>query len=93
MIVSGGNEEKIKPAVNYIRHAIIGIVFLITVLFVFPVLMNLIGLPYGDYIKPSAIFDTIDKVSGTIFGMNVQPNTPSDTNSPSSTLPSSFDNL
>ena len=67
MILSGGKEEKIKPAINYIRHAVIGIIFLLVVLFVFPVLTNLIGLPYGDYVKPSAIFDTINKVSGTIF--------------------------
>ncbi len=59
MIISGGDEEKIKKAVNHIRHAIIGIFFLVALLFVFPTFMDLIGLPYGEYAKPSAIFQTI----------------------------------
>ena len=46
MILSGGNEEKIKPAVNHIRHAIIGVIFLVATLFMFPTLMDLMGVPY-----------------------------------------------
>ena len=53
---------------NHIRHAIIGILFLLLILFVFPTLMDLIGLPYGEYAKPSAIFQTIGEISDTIFG-------------------------
>lgn len=59
MIISGGDEEKIKKAVNHIRHAIIGMLFLLVLLFVFPTLMDLVGLPYGEYAKPTAIFETI----------------------------------
>lgn len=59
MILSGGNEEKIKPAVNHIRHAVIGVIFLIGILFIFPIIINLFGLSYGEYMKPRAIFATI----------------------------------
>lgn len=52
-----------KPAVNHIRHAVIGILFLVAILFILPVIVNLLGLPYGEYIKPKAIFDTISEVS------------------------------
>ena len=67
MVVSGGDEEKIKKAVNHIRHAIIGIAFLLAVIFIFPTLMNLIGLPYGDYVRPQAIFDTISSLSDSLL--------------------------
>jgi hypothetical protein len=94
MILSGGNEEKIKPAVNHIRHAVIGVIFLVAILFIFPVLMSLIGLPYGDYVKPSAIFETINSLSDTLFGSNIGsgPSVDQFDTSPT-TLPSSFDNL
>ncbi len=71
MIISGGKEEKIKPAVNFIRHAAIGIIFLFGVLYVFPILMDLIGIPYGEYAKPSAVFATISEIFDLIFGTNV----------------------
>ncbi len=37
LVTSGGKEEKVKPAVNHIRHAVIGIVVLMVVLFVAPI--------------------------------------------------------
>ncbi len=67
MILSGGNEEKIKPAVNHIRHAAIGLVFLFAVLYIFPVILDLLGLPYGDYARPTAVFDTVSQIFGIIF--------------------------
>lgn len=67
MIVSGGNEEKIKPAINHIRHAAIGIVFLFGVIYIFPILMELIGIPYGEYAKPSVVFATVGEIFDTIF--------------------------
>ena len=71
MIISWGTEEKVKWAVNHIRHALIGIGFIILVLFIVPILTNLIGLPYGEYAKPSAVFQTISEISDRIFGMDV----------------------
>jgi hypothetical protein len=80
MIISGGKEEKIKGAVNHIRHALIGIFFLILALFIMPVLMKLIGIPYPEYITPTRIFDTISEISARIFDVNLDsdpiPSTP-----------------
>ena len=75
IILSGGKEEKVKSAVNHIRHALIGIVFIIVVLYIFPLLMELIGLPYGEYARPSAVFQTIAEISDRIFGIDVGSNT------------------
>ncbi len=71
MILSGGNEEKVKAAVNHIRHAIIGVFFLMLVLFVSPLLMRLIGIPYPEYATPRVIFSTISEISARIFDVNL----------------------
>lgn len=97
MIISWWKEEKIKSAVNHIRHAVIGIVFLVAILFIFPVVIGLLGLSYGEYLKPTSIFDTIGEISGKMFWTQISSPTIdttdfTDTNSPSS-LPTSFDNL
>lgn len=41
LITSGGNEEKVKPAVNHIRHAFLGLIVLILILFVTPKALKL----------------------------------------------------
>ncbi|MBC7498614.1 hypothetical protein H7170_03135 [Candidatus Gracilibacteria bacterium] len=91
MIVSGGTEEKVKGAVNHIRHALIGIVFIVGVLFIVPLITSAMGLPYGEYAKPSAVFQTIGEISGHIFGVDVGPSMINP--GYNSTLPSDFSNL
>jgi hypothetical protein len=93
MILSWGNEEKIKPAVNHIRHAIIGVGFILCVLFIFPTLMDLVGLPYWAYAKPSAVFDTIGQISGQIFGSPIDNSSLNPSGSPSQSLPSDFSDI
>lgn len=68
LITSGGKEEKVKPAVNHIRHAIIGVVVLMLVLFVSPMIARILGFEYADVIRPTSIFDTIREVSAKVFG-------------------------
>ena len=63
MIISAGTEEKVKKAVNHIRHAIIWVIFILWVLYVLPVLMKLSGIPYEEYMKPKVVFDTMVKIS------------------------------
>ncbi len=75
MIVSGGTEEKVKIAVNHIRHALIGIGFIVGVLFVIPLFTQFMGLPYGEYARPTAVFETIKEISARVFGMDVGPST------------------
>ena len=71
MILSAGKEDKVKSAVNYIRHALIGVFFLIIVLFVFPVISRLVGLSYPEYAAPGVIFDTISEITNRIFNTNL----------------------
>lgn len=79
MVVSAGNEEKVKAAVNHIRYAALGIVVLMIILFVAPIFLNLFGLgKYSGYFSPSVILATIQEVSGKVLG------TSSDTVVPSS---------
>jgi hypothetical protein len=59
MIISAGNEEKVKVAINHMRHAFLGVLLIVVTLFVLPTFFDLLGVEYGDYIRPSAIFDTI----------------------------------
>ncbi|NRH21430.1 hypothetical protein HOO68_05320 [Candidatus Gracilibacteria bacterium] len=68
IILSAGSEEKVKSAINHIRHAVLGIIVLMLVLFIVPVITRLIGLPYGDYLKPKQVLQTISEISGRVFG-------------------------
>ena len=61
------------------------------VLYIFPLLMELIGLPYGEYARPSAVFQTIAEISDSIFGVDVGSST-IDPGS-DSTLPAGFSDL
>jgi Type IV secretion system pilin len=68
LITSGWNEEKVKPAVNHIRHAFLGLIVLILILFIAPKALSLFGLPFADDLKPSIIFAKMSEISGSFFG-------------------------
>ncbi len=68
MVISGGNEEKVKKAVNHIRYAALGILVLFLIIFMAPVLLRMLGLPYGDYFRPSVILSTVQEVGANLFG-------------------------
>lgn len=82
MIVSGWAEEKVKVAVNHIRHALFGIVFIVAVLYVVPTFLNLIGSGYSDMVQPHKIYGSVVGLTEKIFGQTVEI-TP-----PPSTMPS-----
>ena len=67
LILSGGKDEKIKPAINTIRYAVIGIVVTVLTIFLFPVLWGLLGLNVEQYAKPERIFEKIEEIWGKIF--------------------------
>ena len=71
MIISGGNEEKVKKAVNHIRHAAIWAVMIVAILYIFPTFLDLFWLEYGDYMRPSAVFRSIEWLSDTIFWQDI----------------------
>ena len=74
MIISGWVEEKVKSAVNHIRHAFIGVLLIVAVLFVFPTFLDLLWLEYGDYMRPDAVFSNISQLSDIVFGTAVNTN-------------------
>ena len=72
MIASAGNEEKVKAAVNHMRHAFLGVLLILVTLFIFPTFLDLLGVEYGQYMRPAAIFDTIGWLSDRIFWQQVE---------------------
>lgn len=92
LITSGWNEEKVKPAVNYIRHAIFGIVVLLVIIFVAPVIARIIGLDFPDALRPNSIFSTMREVSLHFFGWSTT-NTDVMTDPTTGTVGTDFTNL
>lgn len=87
LIVSGGAEEKVKGAINHIRHAVLGIGFMLAILFILPVIMNLLSVPYGEFAKPSQVFLTMQQIFDSLFGTSIaDPLSPSTTDA----LPANF---
>lgn len=68
LILSGGKDEKVKPAINSIRYAVIGIIVIVIAIFVAPKVSEMLGLGQHDYLSPKSIFDTIKMLMSRIFG-------------------------
>jgi hypothetical protein len=68
LTLSGGKDEKVKPAINSIRYAIVGIIVVIVSIFVAPKIGDILNLNVSQYVSPSAIFRTIKDLSTKIFG-------------------------
>ena len=67
LILSWGKDDKIKPAINTIRYAVIGIVVTVITIFAFPVLWRLLWLDVEKYAEPSRIFEKIEEIWNKIF--------------------------
>jgi len=83
LIMSWGKEEKVKPAINHIRHAIIWVIVLLVVLFVAPIFARILWFEYLDVIRPSNIFQTIRELSSQLFGGSTNSSFTDINNSPS----------
>ena len=70
LILSGGKDDKIKPAINTIRYAIIWVIITVLSIFLFPILWRLLGLDVNKYAKPERIFEKIEQIWNNIFGWN-----------------------
>ena len=68
LILSGGKDDKIKPAINTIRYAVIGIVVTVLTIFVFPILGRLLWLDVDKYAEPTRIFEKIEEIWNKMFG-------------------------
>lgn len=67
LILSGGKDDKIKPAINTIRYAIIGVIVTVLTIFLFPILWRLLGLDVEKYAQPKRIFEKIEDIWNSIF--------------------------
>jgi hypothetical protein len=67
LILSGGKDEKVKPAINSIRYAVIGIIVIVVAIFVAPKVSEMLGLGQHDYLSPKSVFDTIKMLMSRIF--------------------------
>ena len=67
LILSGGKDDKIKPAINTIRYAVIGIIVTVFTIFVFPILWRLLWLDVEKYAEPKKIFEKIEEIWDKIF--------------------------
>ena len=95
LILSGGKDEKVKPAVNSIRYALVGIIVIIISLFVLPKIGDTLNLGVSHYIAPDSIFQTVRSIATKLFGTKdgtVIPNGQGGTTSPNS-LPDNFSDL
>lgn len=68
MILSGWKEEKITPALNTIRYAILWVIITVITIFLFPILGKLLGLDVEKYAKPERIFQKIEELWNNVFG-------------------------
>ena len=68
LILSGGKDEKVKPAINSIRYAVLGIILIIVSIFAAPKLGDLLGLNVSSYVSPKTVFSTIQDLSNKLFG-------------------------
>ena len=67
LILSWGKEDKIKPAINTIRYAVLGIVITVVSIFVFPILGKLLGLDVEKYASPDRILEKIEDIWDNVF--------------------------
>jgi uncharacterized membrane protein len=93
LITSWGNEEKVKPAVNHIRHAFLWLIVLVLILFVTPKALTFFGLPFADDLKPGIIFGKMKDISGGFFGTKTNSDTSLQGTDTPNALPSDFSDL
>lgn len=67
LILSWWKDDKIKPAINSIRYALIWLWVIVLSIFVFPKIAWLLGLDVSKYSSPDKIFKEIKVLGDKIF--------------------------
>lgn len=67
MILSWWKEEKITPALNTIRYAILWVIITVLTIFLFPILGKLLWIDVEKYAKPQRIFQKIEELWNNVF--------------------------
>lgn len=68
LILSWGNEEKTKPAINTIRYALVWLIVVVVSIFVFPKAAGLLWLDANKYSSPDRIFQEIKRIWDKVLG-------------------------
>lgn len=69
LILSGGKDEKVKPAINSIRYSVIGLIVIVIALFVAPKIVEFMGLDgIQEYLAPNRIFASMKGIANNVFG-------------------------
>jgi hypothetical protein len=70
LVLSWWKEEKIKPAVNTIRYAVLWFILTVVSIFLFPILWRLLGIDVEKYAKPARILEKITEIWNKVFPSN-----------------------
>jgi hypothetical protein len=69
LVISGGDEHKVSPAINMIRYSAIGLLLMFVIILVIPALSSAVGFEaVGQKFKPNTIFRTMTCVANRVFG-------------------------
>lgn len=67
LVLSGGKDDKVKPAINSIRYAVIWVIIILISILILPRFGDTLWLHVSDYLSPTAIFNTVRDLSNKIF--------------------------
>ncbi len=68
LVISGGDEHKVSPAINMIRYSAIGLLVMFVVILITPAVSAAVGFEsVGQKFKPGTIFQTMRCVADRIF--------------------------
>jgi len=69
LVISGGDEHKVSPAINMIRYSAIGLLLMFVIILVIPAFSSAVGFEaVGQKFKPGTIFQTMRCVADRVFG-------------------------
>jgi len=93
LILSWWKEDKIKPAINTIRYAVLWLIITVLAIFLFPIFGRLLGIDVEKYAKPSRIFEKIEQIWNNIFWTSSSDTFDNSSNIENTELPSNFSDL
>lgn len=93
LILSGWKDDKIKPAINSIRYAVIWLIVIVISIFIFPKITSLLWLDVDKYSSPDKIFSEIQRLWNKIFNWDKSTSTDLIDSNNLDDLPSDFTEL
>ena len=73
LVISGGDEHKVHPAINMIRYSVVGLLLIAAIILVMPAISSALGFSYiGENFRPSNIGNTMKCIFDRAFGKTDQ---------------------